>query len=367
MFRVRVSMYDLKREYEANRETYLGVLDEVCRSAQFADGRWVRAFEAAFGAWLGSPAVSAVSNGTNALFLGLKACGVEPGDEVVVPSATFTATPGAVAMTGARPVFADIDPDTWTISPESVRQKLSEKTKAVIGVHLYGNPFDTAALSGIAREAGIPLIEDCAQAAGAEQNGVKAGALCDIACFSFYPTKNLGAFGEGGAVASADPAVKATADLLRNHARTPEDDFLTLGYNMRMHGLQGAVLTKKLETLDRFVRRKNEIAARYLEALEGNPALTPQKTAPGALHAYHLFVVKADDRNRFRTYLEEKGIGSAVQYRIPCHLQQAYAARKPDPLPQTEALFAACVSLPSYPYLTDDEVSYVAEALRRYR
>lgn len=364
-----VPMYDLKREYLRERETYISLFDEVCASARFADGAYVRAFEAAFGNYLGGLQVSGVGSGTDALFLTLKAYGVGPGDEVIVPAATFTATPGAVAMTGAVPVFADIEPDTWEISPAEVRRLLTTKTKAVLGVHLYGNLFDTEAILQIAREAGVPLIEDCAQAAGARYRGVPAGALCDAACFSFYPTKNLGAFGEGGAVASADARLVQRADHLKKHARTPEGDHTDLGYNMRMQGLQGAVLTHKLGALDAFTARKNEIAARYRDALENHPRLTYQAVRPGVLHAYHLFVVKTDDRARFQTYMEKRGIETGVQYPIPCHLQQAFAAVSPGAgaLPATEALFAACVSVPSYPYLTDEEVEAVCFALKEYR
>ena len=364
-----VPMYDLKREYLREREIYLSLFDAVCASAQFADGVYVREFEKAFGDYLGGAAVSGVGSGTGALFLALKAYCIGPGDEVIVPSATFTATPGAVAMTGARPVFADIEPDTWEISPAEVRRLLTPETKAVLGVHLYGNLFDTEAILPITRKAGIPLIEDCAQAAGAKLNGKPAGTLCDAACFSFYPTKNLGAFGEGGAVASADAALTAQADHLKKHARTPEGDHTQLGYNMRMQGVQAAILTHKLKSLDGFTARKNEIAARYRDALADHPLLSVQTARPGVLHAYHLFVVKTDDRARFQAYMRERGIETGVQYPLPCHLQQAFAAVSPGAgaLPVTEALFRTCVSVPAYPYLTNEELACVCRALKEYR
>lgn len=366
---MRVPMYVLEREYLQNREAYLSLFDEVCRSAQFADGSFVRRFEEAFGAYLGGRRVSAVNSGTDALFLALKAFGIGPGDEVIVPSATFTATAAAVCMTGATPVFADCEPDTWELDPAQVRLLLTSGTKAVLGVHLYGNLFDTAALKKLTEDAGIPLIEDCAQASGAEENGVKAGCFGDAACFSFYPTKNLGAFGEGGAVASPLPEIVETINSLKKHARTPEGDHTVPGYNMRMDGIQGAVLTQKLGTLEPFVRRKNEIADRYLAALNGNPLLVPQKTRPGVRHAYHLFVLKTDDRSRFRRYMEERGIETGVPYPVPCHLQTVFAAYLPrtGALPVTEALFSRCVSIPSHPLLTDAEILYVSEALAGYR
>ena len=364
-----VPMYDLAREYQHERETYLSLFDAVCASAQFADGDFVHAFEKSFGDYLGGVAVSGVSSGTDALFLALRAYGIGPGDEVIVPAATFTATPGAVAMTGATPVFADIDPDTWEIAPCEVRRLMTKKTKAVLGVHLYGNLFDVDALREISGDAGVPLIEDCAQAAGAKLGDTPAGALCDAACFSFYPTKNLGAFGEGGAVASADKALVRRVDNLKRHARTPDGDHTELGYNMRMQGLQGAVLSHKLKRLDAFTARKNEIAAKYRGALEGHPLLACQKTQPGVRHAYHLFVVKTDDRARFCRYMKKRGIETGVQYPIPCHLQGAFAAVSPGSgaLPVTEALFAACVSVPVYPYLSDEEIAAVCAALQEYR
>ena len=366
---MRVPMYVLEREYLQNKEAYLSLFDEVCAGAQFSDGAFTHRFEEAFGAYLGGRYVSAVNSGTSALFLALNALGIGPGDEVVVPSATFTATPGAVMMTGASPVFADCEPDTWEISPKHVERLLTAKTKAVLGVHLYGNLFDTAALGRLTQSAGIPLIEDCAQASGAEENGVKAGCLCDVACFSFYPTKNLGAFGEGGALASARREIVETANSLKKHARTPEDDYPVLGYNMRMDGLQGAVLTHKLRTLEAFVRRKNEIAARYLAALEGSTLLVPQKTRPGVRHAYHLFVLETDDRARFRRYMADREIETGVQYSVPCHLQTVFGAYSAGEgsLPVTEALFSRCVSVPSHPLLTDAQVAHVADALAAYR
>ena len=366
---MHVPMYTLEREYLQNKEEYQRLFDAVCSSAAFADGTFTHRFEEAFGAFLGGAHVSAVSNGTGAIFLALRALGVVPGDEVIVPSATFTATPGAVQMAGATPVFVDCDPETWEISPAEVAEKLTAKTKAVLGVHLYGNLFDTSALRSLTRDAGVLLLEDCAQAAGAEENGKKAGCFGDAACFSFYPTKNLGAFGEGGAVVSADPAVIDRVSSLKKHARTPEGDHTELGYNLRMDGLQGAVLTHKLETLEPFVRRKNEIAARYLAALGENPLLIPQKVRPGVRHAYHLFVLKAHDRERFRAYMAARDVETAVQYPVPCHLQTVFAAGAPakGALPVTEQLFDHCVSLPCHPLLTDAEAARVAAALADYR
>ena len=363
-----VPMYDLKREYLADREAYLSLFDEVCRSAQFADGVYAARFESAFGAYLGGMHAAAVNSGTDALILALKALGVGPGDEVIVPSATFNATPGAVALTGAVPVFADCEEDTWQISPASARGLITDKTKAVIGVHLYGGMFDVRAFRRLTREAGLFLIEDCAQALGASLHGAPAGSFGDAACFSFYPTKNLGSFGEGGAVVSADNALIDRVQLLKKHARTPEGDHLAVSGNMRMHGLQGAILTKKLERLPDFLARKARIAACYRKAAAQSPALTVQATEPGSVHAYHLFAVLPDDRDRFTEYLTARGIAFSVQYPVPCHRQTAFAAfGGARSLPVTERLFSRVVTVPSYPYLTEEEILAVAAALREYR
>ena len=365
---MKVPMYDLRREYLAEREIWLSIFDEVCRSAQFAGGAFVDGFENAFGAYLDGVSVGAVGNGTDALILALRALDVGAGDEVIVPSATFTATPGAVALIGAKPVFADCDPETWEISPDTVRPLIGPKTKAVIGVHLYGGMFDAPALRALCEENGLYLIEDCAQAAGAALNGIPAGLFGDAACFSFYPTKNLAAFGEGGAVCSRNADLIARVRSLRNHAHTPRGDFSELAGNMRMQGLQGAVLTHKLKNLPDFLKGKSKIAGIYRAALEGHPALRPQKTLPGCAHAYHLFAVEADDRARFIAFMASRGIETSVQYPIPCHLQQAFAGpERPAVLPVTERLFSRCVSVPSYPLLTEGEILAVAEALRAYR
>lgn len=360
-----VPMYDLKREYLADRQRYLDLFDGVCTDAAFSDGKYVRAFESAFAARFGDGFfAAALGSGTDALFLTLTALDVGPGDEVIVPSATFTATPGAVKMTGARPVFADCDPDTWQIDPAHVSSLITGRTKAAIGVHLYGNPFDAPALRRITDAAGIPLIEDCAQSFGAELNGVRTGCFGAAACFSFYPTKNLGAFGEGGAVLSRDRALAERVGFLKKHAKTEDGDHPVLGYNMRMSGLQGAFLCRKLEGTDAFLARKRAIAGQYLAAVGDSPVLVPQALVPGSLPSYHLFVLKTDDREAFRRFMADRGVETAVQYPVPCHLQGVFADGSR--LPVTEELFRRAVSVPIYPYLTDAETASVADALQAY-
>ena len=213
----RIPMYDFPREYAVHRERYLALFDDVCRTGQFSDGQFSHAFEKDFAAYTGVKYAASVGNGTNALVLSLRALGIGPGDEVSVPSATFTATPGAVMMCGAKPVFADIEPDTWEISVASVEERITRKTKAVIGVHLYGGMFDVEAMQSLCDAYGIPFLEDTAQAVGSEWKGKKAGSFGKTGCFSFYPTKNLGAFGEAGCVVSGDETLIARINALKEH------------------------------------------------------------------------------------------------------------------------------------------------------
>ena len=362
----RIPMYDFPREYELNRKRYCDVFDTVCRTGHFAGGEFSAAFERDFAAFLDVPFCAAVNSGTSALFLALTASGVGRGDEVIVPSATFTATPAAVMMCGAKPVFADCDEKTWQISPDEVKKLITEKTKAVIGVHLYGGMFDVEEIKKITDDAGIVLIEDTAQAFGSKYKDRYAGTFGDAGCFSFYPTKNLGAFGEGGAVVSEDEELIRRVNALKTHDAA--NGFAVLGYNMRMDGIQGAILSSKLADMPDFLDKKRAIAKIYDDAVSDNPLLSSQYMPPQVTPSYHLFAVKTDDRERFRAYMDERGIETGVQYAVPCHKQKVFTdAFGYSPLPVTEDLLSKCVSVPSYPYLTDGDIRFVAEALKNYR
>lgn len=363
---LRIPMYDFPREYAVNRDAYLSLFDAVCRSGQFSDGQFSHAFERDFAAYTGAPYAASVSNGTSALVLSLRALGIGRGDEVIVPSATFTATPGAVMMCGATPVFADIEPDTWEISVASVEERITKKTKAVIGVHLYGGMFDVEAMQDLCCAYGLPFIEDTAQAVGSEWKGKKAGTFGKTGCFSFYPTKNLGAFGEAGCVVSGDDALISRINALKEHD-SRSGEFGELGYNMRMDGLQGAVLSFKLARLDAFTERKNEIARLYRDSISGSGSMTCQYTPSHVRNSFHQFVIKISDRERFISCMKERGVETAVQYRVPCHRQKVFAdVAGAVSLPATEELMAGCVSVPAYPFLTDDEITYVSEQLNLY-
>ena len=360
-------MYDFPREYELNREKYIKAFDEVCLTGQFSDGEFAHRFENEFAQFLGVPYAASLNSGTDALQLSLLALGVGEGDEVIVPSATFTATPGAVLMCGAKPVFADCDEKTWQITAEEIEKHITPKTKAVIGVHLYGGMFDIDGVLAVTEKYGLPLIEDTAQAFGSKYNGKYAGTFGKTGCFSFYPTKNLGAFGEAGCVISADVQLIERINTLKEHDMR-NNKYESLGYNMRMDGIQGAVMSIKLGEMDAFLDKKRVIAAVYNEALAENELLTSQFIPENILPSYHLFVVKTDDREKFRAYMKEKNIDTGIQYPMPCHLQKVFSDRFGTPsLPVSEELMSKCVSVPIYPYLTREEIGQVAAALREYR
>lgn len=366
---MKIKMQSLSREYEQHRDRYLEIFDDVCSKAAFCDGEFVHRFEREYAEYCGVKRVSAVNSGSDALILGLRALGVGKGDEVILPSLTFVSTAWSVLHNGAIPVFADCDKDTWEISVPDVEKLINKKTKAVIGVHLYGNMFDAFKLKELTDSFSLPLVEDSAQAHGAVFNGKKAGSIGKIGCFSFYPTKNLGAFGEGGCVTSDDENITDYISALKKHMQTSDGDHLEAAYNMRMHGLQAAVLSEKLKRLDEYNLRRAKTASRYLEAISGSSRLTPQKITQGSTGVYHVFNLKAEDRDGFINYMNGLGIETGIQYRIPCHLQTAFKefGYKKGSLPNTEEFTDKCVAIPISHYLTEKEVEYICQALHNYK
>lgn len=362
-----IEFCNLKRHYENRREEYLAAFDAVCSKAAFIDGDYVKTFERAFAKDCETSYASCVNSGTNALLLATLAMGMSAGDEVIIPTNTFVATAWGPVYAGAKPVFVDCKSDTWNIDPEVVEAAITDKTKAIIGVHLYGQPFDADAIQAIADKHGLLVIEDCAQAHGAVYKNRPVGGLCDIGCFSFYPTKNLGAFGEGGCVTTNSADFARRIDSLKNHAINEAGDHESIGFNMRMDGIQAAVLNLKLETLPTLNARRAQIAARYKEEIT-NPCIGFQAVSAFGDHVYHLFVITVPERDKFIEYMKENRIGCGVHYRVPCHLQTVFAplGYKPGDLPNAEYLAAHCVSLPLYPDLYEDEVNRVIEACNRY-
>jgi dTDP-4-amino-4,6-dideoxygalactose transaminase len=325
----------------------------------------VNAFEKEFAEFLGAGHVHGVGSGTDAINFALRAVGVNPGDEVITVSHTFIATVEAIWMAGATPVFVDIDPNTYNIDPTKIEEMITEKTKAIVPVHLYGQPADLDAIVEIAKRHGLKVVEDACQAHGAKYKGKTVGHLGDVGCFSFYFSKNLGAFGEAGGTATDDETTAKNIAFLREHGQRSKYEHEVLGYNSRPDELQAVVLRLKLKRLANWNRRRIELANRYNEALKDLPVVTP-KVIDGAEHVYHLYVIRTKDRERVLQHLWDNGVGAGMHYPIPCHLQDSVKSlglRSGD-LPVTEEVTQEIISLPIYPHMTDEQADYVVEKLR---
>jgi dTDP-4-amino-4,6-dideoxygalactose transaminase len=361
---VTVRFGDLARHTAAVRDELDAAADRVLGSGQFLFGGEVESFEESFAAWCGAVHAVGVANGTDAITIALQAVGVGAGDEVITVANSCIPTAVGIENAGAIPVLVDAEPVTRTIDVTQVDAAITPRTRAILPVHLYGQCADLGPLLQIARARGLALVEDCAQAHGAEIDGRRAGSIGDAAAFSFYPTKNLGALGDGGAVVTNDAAVAERVRLLGNYGERERFEHVLHGRNSRLDALQAAFLSAKLPHLEAWTERRRGIAARYAAALEGTGVRAPVE-APGRRHVYHLYVVETDGRDAFRATLGATGIETAVHYPRPIHLQPAYRALgEGRSLPVSERLASRLVSLPIYPELTDDEVEAVAAALR---
>ena len=363
-----IKRIDLLRHVRKYEEDYFAAIKKVYREACFSGGKYADQFEKEFAEYCGTAYASGVNNGTSALHCAMLALGIGKGDEVIVPANTYIATAWAPTYTGAVPVFADCTPDTWEIDPAKVEACISSKTKAIIGVHLYGQPFDVDAINRIAKNNKLAVVEDCAQAHGAVYHGKKVGGLSELGCFSFYPGKNLFCFGEGGMVTSNQKEYIRHVNRLKNQGCSIRYYHEEIGYNMRMEGIQGAVLSVGLRHLDGNTKRRIEIGERYLQEIR-NPLIQMQAHPENTQTVYHLFVIKVKQRTDFIGYMEENGIGCDMHYPVPCHLQEAYSHLnyKKGDCPNAEELAEQCVSLPLFPELTDSEVSYIIEKCNKYR
>ncbi len=361
-----IPLVDLKAQYAAIRDDVRAAMDRVLDNTSFILGQEVEQFEEAFGEFTGAEHVIGVSSGTSALHLALLACGVGPGDEVIVPGNTFIATAEAVLQAGATPVFADVDPDTFTVDAPSVEPLLSPKTRAIIPVHLYGQAVDMDPLLALAESRGLAVIEDAAQAHGAEYKGRKVGTLGRAACFSFYPGKNLGAYGDGGAVATQDAEVAERVRLLRNHGRAKKYEHLMPGYNYRLDALQAAILRVKLSHLSDWNEARHQHAQAYTERLQAAGIATPVERE-WAKHVYHIYATQVADRDAVAARLKAEGIATGVHYPIPLHQQPAFASgpKEQAALPVCEQVAGRLLSLPMYPELTDEQIGRVCEALEK--
>lgn len=365
---VQVSYLDLGAQYRAIKAEVDAAVLRVLDSTQYILGPEVTAFEREFAAWCGTSECVAVNSGTSALHLALLACGIGPGDEVITVPFTFVATVSAIEYAGATPVLVDVEPRHLTMDPAAIEAAITPRTKAIMPVHLFGHPADMAPILAIAKGHGLRVIEDAAQAHGASYQGRTCGSMSDVACFSFYPGKNLGAYGEGGALVTADPAIAHTARLLRSWGEERRYEHLLKGFNYRMDGIQGAILRIKLRHLDAWTEARRARAAEYRAALAGTDVRVPEER-PGDRHVYHVFAVRLDGRDEARARLDAAGVQTGVHYPIPVHLQPAFRnlGRGPGDFPVAEAAAGEVLSLPIYPELTSGQVGYVAGVLREER
>jgi dTDP-4-amino-4,6-dideoxygalactose transaminase len=360
---MNVPMLDLGAEYREFGDELSTALRKVVASGRFILGPEGEALEREVAAYLGVAHAVAVANGTDALHLAVRAAGIGPGDEVISPSFTFIATAEAAAYVGARVVFADIDPATYNLDPASVEAALTPATRAIIAVHLYGQCADLAALSSICQRRNLVLIEDCAQAIGADFDGRRAGAWGALGCFSFYPTKNLGAYGDAGMVTTNDAKLAQAVRMLRHHGSRETYRHEMVGYNSRLDELQAAILRVKLKSLDRWNARRREHAAFYRRELAGAPVGLPAEHGRGA-HVYHQFTVRSGKRDALRDQLAARGIASAIYYPIPGHRQPAFSEGAARDLPASDCAAREVLSLPIYPQLTEAQIRHVCEAVR---
>ena len=361
-----IPFVDLKAQYRAIKPEVDAAILSVLESCEFTLGSEVRAFEEEFAAYCQARYGIGVNSGTSALHLALLAAGVGPGDEVITVPFTFIATVSAIAYTGATPVFVDIDPRTFNMDVAAIEAAITPRTKAIMPVHLYGRPADVDPIVEIARRRGLVVIEDAAQAHGAEYRGRRAGSLGDMACFSFYPGKNLGAYGEGGIVVTDSPDYTRTLRMLRDWGAEKKYQHVLKGYNYRMEGIQGAVLRVKLRHLERWTEGRRAAAARYDDLLADGGVVTPEPTTRDR-HVYHIYAVRTDRRQELQDALHAESIQTGVHYPIPVHLQPAFAdlGYRAGCFPHAERAAHEVLSLPMFPELTPEQCAAVAGAVRR--
>ena len=359
-----IPLVDLREQLQGIRPEIEAALGRVLDSGQFVLGDEVAAFEREFASFCGGGEAIAVNSGTSALHLALLAAGIGPGDEVITVPFTFVATVSAIVYAGATPRFVDVEPVHFTIDPAALEAAITPRTRAVVPVHLYGQPADMAPLLEVARRHGLVVIEDAAQAHGAEYHGRRCGSLGDIAAFSFYPGKNLGAYGEGGAVVTSNPQYAETMRMLRDWGQAKKYEHRLKGFNYRMDGFQGAILRVKLVHLERWTEARRSRAALYGRLLSDS-SLRPPAERAGCRHVYHVYTIRVTDREGTQTRLRERGIGTGIHYPIPVHLQPAHAdlGYVAGDFPASEQAAAEVLSLPMFPELTDAEVETVAAAV----
>jgi len=361
---MQIPMVDLKRQYSSIKSEIDAAISRVLESTRFIGGDEVSSLEAEIADYVGSRYAVAAASGTDALRLSLMALGIGPGDEVITTPFTFVATAEVIALCGAKPVFVDIDPRTYCIDPSKIEAAVTERTKAIIPVHLFGHPADWDRIEPIAEKYGLALVEDAAQSIGARYKGRKTCSLGDFGCLSFFPSKNLGAYGDGGMVTTDDPGHAKLMKMISLHGTDRKYYHKVLGLNSRLDAIQAAILRVKLRYLDGWNGRRREIAALYNEHLKGLDVVLPF-CQDGAVHVYHQYSIQVEGRDSVQEHLKKKGVASAIYYPVPLHLQEvfSYLGYGPGDFPVSEEVSRRIISLPMFPELTEDEVRYVAESV----
>ena len=364
----KIPCLDLKGQHKQIKNEVFELFEKVYDNTAFSGGPFVEDFEKAFSTYTNTKYTIGVNNGTSALHLAMLALGIGDGDEVIIPVNTFIATAWGVSYVGATPVFVDCDANNWEIDPSKIENAITSKTKAIIGVHLYGMPFDIDAVFAIAKKHKLFLVEDAAQAQGARYNGKTVGGFGEMACFSFYPGKNLGACGEGGGITTNNENYYKHLQSLRNHGSVVRYFHDEIGFNMRMGGLEGASLSVKIKYIESWNNRRREIAKMYHNGIT-NSKIKMQEQPSWADSIYHLFVVTCENKDAFVNHLIDNDINPGFHYPVPCHLQTAYShlGYKVGDFPHSEYLAAHCLSLPMYAELSDEDVNRVIETINRFQ
>lgn len=363
----KIPCLDLKEQHQQVKAEIFEAFEKVYEKTAFSGGPFVEEFEKNFAQYAEAAYALGVSNGTTALHLAMLALGIGAGDEVIIPANTFIATAWGISHAGATPVFVDCTADSWEMDASKIEEKITPKTKAIIGVHLYGQPFDIDAVKAICDKHNLFLVEDAAQAQGARYKGKTVGGFGEMACFSFYPGKNLGACGEAGGITTNNEAYVKHIQSLRNHGMIVRYYHDEVGYNYRMGGLEAASLTVKLRYLENWNNRRRAIAKRYLSEIK-NDKIKMQHQPDFADSVFHLFVVTTEKKEEFCQYLTDNNIIPAFHYPIPCHLQKAYSnlGHQVGDFPNSEYLATHCISLPMFAELTDEQVKHVINVINKY-
>jgi len=357
-----IPLVDLQAQYAAIKPEIQDAINRILDNTSFILGDEVDAFEAAFAEFIGAKHAIGVSSGTAAVHLALAVAGVKPGDEVIVPANTFIATAEPIVYLGASPVLVDVDPVTYTMDLAEAEAAMTDKTSAIVPVHLFGHATDMDPILDMANERGLKVVEDAAQAHGAQYKGRGVGSIGDVACFSFYPGKNLGAYGDAGAVTTNDDDLAEQVRMLRNHGRASKYESLTIGYNARIDALQAAILAVKLRHLPDWNDARRRHAQAYNERLADLDAALPTE-AEWAKHVYHIYAIQVDNRDDVLAKLKDRGIGAGIHYPVPLHMQPVFEHLGQGPFPAAERAAERMISLPLYAELTDEQIDYVCGCL----